>query len=147
MDDPFDIVPAAVAILRQGERVLLLRRREHMRAYPGLWALPGGRVDPGERAEVAVVREVLEETGLHVSVVATRPPRQARVEARRRVYEIAVFEVVMTPATQALMDYPSEEHAEARWCRPDEALTRLTLAGPVTRGVLEALDAEAEATP
>jgi 8-oxo-dGTP diphosphatase len=32
----------------------------------GLWSLPGGRVEPDETDHEAVVRELLEETGLHV---------------------------------------------------------------------------------
>lgn len=32
----------------------------------GTWSVPGGRVEPGESDEEATVREVLEETGLHV---------------------------------------------------------------------------------
>jgi len=34
----------------------------------GLWSIPGGRVEPGEDDHEAVRREVLEETGLHVTV-------------------------------------------------------------------------------
>jgi ADP-ribose pyrophosphatase YjhB (NUDIX family) len=34
----------------------------------GLWSVPGGRVEPGETDVAAVQREVLEETGLHVTV-------------------------------------------------------------------------------
>jgi 8-oxo-dGTP diphosphatase len=37
--------------------------------FRGYWALPGGRVDPGETVEQTVVREVKEETGLDVVVV------------------------------------------------------------------------------
>jgi 8-oxo-dGTP pyrophosphatase MutT (NUDIX family) len=41
------------------ERVFLTQRTDN-----GMWCLPGGRVDPGESVEEAVLRELLEETGL-----------------------------------------------------------------------------------
>jgi ADP-ribose pyrophosphatase YjhB (NUDIX family) len=47
-------------------RLLVVRRgRDPGR---GLWSVPGGRVEAGESDAVAVEREVLEETGLHVTV-------------------------------------------------------------------------------
>lgn len=41
--------------------ILLVKRRD----VP-MWVLPGGGIDPGEQAETAAAREVLEESGLHV---------------------------------------------------------------------------------
>ena len=43
------------------ERVLLQRRDDNRK-----WGLPGGSVEPGESVRTAVIREVLEETGLDV---------------------------------------------------------------------------------
>ncbi|MCR6486511.1 NUDIX domain-containing protein [Amycolatopsis sp. OK19-0408] len=45
-------------------RLLLIRRANDPGS--GQWSLPGGRVEPGETDEQAVIREMLEETGLHV---------------------------------------------------------------------------------
>ena len=45
-------------------RLLLIKRGHEPGA--GLWSLPGGRIEPGETDQQAVVREVLEETGLRV---------------------------------------------------------------------------------
>ena len=44
--------------------LLLTRRALHMRNHPGQWALPGGRIEPGETAERAALRELHEEAGL-----------------------------------------------------------------------------------
>jgi 8-oxo-dGTP pyrophosphatase MutT (NUDIX family) len=46
---------------------LITRRAAHMRAFPGAWVFPGGRVDRHETAEDAARREVYEETGLKIS--------------------------------------------------------------------------------
>jgi ADP-ribose pyrophosphatase YjhB (NUDIX family) len=45
-------------------RLLLIRRVNNPGS--GQWSLPGGRVEPGESDETAVVRELCEETGLKV---------------------------------------------------------------------------------
>ena len=55
-------VLAALAVLVDGDRVLLVRRRNEPDA--GLWGYPGGRVEPGETVFAAAERELAEETGV-----------------------------------------------------------------------------------
>jgi len=46
---------------------VLTRRAAGLRAHGGQWALPGGRLDPGETPEVAALRELEEEVGLDLA--------------------------------------------------------------------------------
>jgi len=50
------------------DKILLIRRNTI--PFKGYWALPGGRMNPGETIEQTIVREVKEETGLDVVVVS-----------------------------------------------------------------------------
>jgi 8-oxo-dGTP pyrophosphatase MutT (NUDIX family) len=50
--------------------LLLTRRSLQLRRHAGQWALPGGRIDEGETAEQAALREVAEEVDLHLDTSA-----------------------------------------------------------------------------
>jgi len=58
---------AAIAIVLRGADFLLTKRPRGLRRHGGQWALPGGRLDPGETALEAAIREVEEEIGLTLS--------------------------------------------------------------------------------
>ena len=62
------MIPCVGAIVLDDARRILLIKRGQAPAF-GLWSIPGGRVEPGESHEAAVVRELLEETGLTGAVV------------------------------------------------------------------------------
>lgn len=65
-----DLRAAAVAVVMTADNnegsVLLTRRASSLRAHSGQWALPGGRLDLGESAEDAALRELREEVNLEL---------------------------------------------------------------------------------
>lgn len=64
MADPAPTRIAVAIIERDGN--FLIARRKAGGTFPDLWELPGGRCRDGEDPAACVVREVMEETGLHV---------------------------------------------------------------------------------
>ncbi len=58
------------AIVVHKNKILLLQRALNEESFPGLWELPSGRREDFESSVQAVKREVKEETGLNVEVVA-----------------------------------------------------------------------------
>jgi len=112
------------ALVREGGRILMSRRRADQ-AMPNLWEFPGGKVEPGEHPEAALVRELREELAcdievdrihevvfhaypefdLYMLVYASRvvagPPRAVQVA------EVAWVEAARLPALDLLpADYP-----------------------------------------
>lgn len=57
------VLVAAAALIDRDGRVLLTQRPER-RAMAGLWEFPGGKVEPGETPERALIRELREELGI-----------------------------------------------------------------------------------
>lgn len=58
-------VHVVAGVIRDAGGRILLARRTAGRDLAGLWEFPGGKVDPGEKPEQALVRELHEELGIH----------------------------------------------------------------------------------
>jgi len=112
------------AILLKGDNVLLVKRgREPSK---GLWSIPGGLVELGEDVRDAIVREVKEETGLHIVpgelfdvVDAVHRDEQGRV---RFHYVIVDF----LAETEERQPVPGSDVDDARWT-PIDGLARLAV--------------------
>jgi len=66
------LLVAACALVDVDGRVLLARRPEGKK-MAGLWEFPGGKLNPGETPEVALIRELKEELGIDVSANCLAP--------------------------------------------------------------------------
>jgi 8-oxo-dGTP diphosphatase len=66
------VLVVAVALIDVDGRVLIAKRPEG-KTLAGLWEFPGGKVEPGERPEAALIRELSEELGIEVSESCLAP--------------------------------------------------------------------------
>lgn len=88
---PAPVVRGVGAVAVVDGSILLVRRARPPQA--GRWSVPGGHVEPGERPEDAVVRELAEETGL--SGVCGPVVLDVRVDIEGRRYWITDFAVTV----------------------------------------------------
>ena len=104
---PVSLVEVAVGVVRRAGRVLVTRRKTGQ-IMAGWWEFPGGKLESGESAASAVTRELCEEIGLEVQVVAALPTlRHDYPHAQVRLNVFLVEAAVGEP--QAL------EVADCRW--------------------------------
>jgi len=106
-------VAGGVILDAQG-RVLLVRRANPPAA--GTWSLPGGRIEPGETPEQAVVREILEETALPTRVVAPLGVVEVAGEGMR----YAIHEFLLEMQDPTLPARQGDDASEVRWVPIDD---------------------------
>lgn len=106
------VLVSAAALIDADGRVLIARRPEG-KGMAGLWEFPGGKVEPGETPEAALVRELDEELGLDVEEACIAP--LAFVSHSYPDFHILMLLYVCrkwtgTPALR--------EHSDLKWVRP-----------------------------
>jgi 8-oxo-dGTP diphosphatase len=124
----------AAALIDADGRVLVQRRPEGA-SMAGLWEFPGGKIEPGETPEAALVRELREELGIDVESACLAPAAFAS-EALGERHVLLLLYVCRKWAGR-----PQALHAaELKWVRPVE-LHRLEMppADKPLIGLLEAL--------
>jgi 8-oxo-dGTP diphosphatase len=104
-------VVAAVITDNEG-RVLACRRAPH-KSLAGLWEFPGGKVEPGESDEQALVREIREELGVQIEVgdyLATSIEKAGELDI-----ELAAYFVKLVAGTVL----SSSDHDQLQWVSLD----------------------------
>jgi 8-oxo-dGTP diphosphatase len=103
------VVAVGAVVVDRSLRVLLVRRARPPSA--GTWTLPGGRVEPGESLEGAIVREIREETALDTRVVCSL----GIVHIAREGFAYAIHEHLLSPVDDQAPLLAGDDAAEARW--------------------------------
>ena len=118
--DPFRIAVKSFIVNEQGE-LLLIKRRGNDVHKPGVWEIPGGRLDLGEDPFLGLKRETHEETGLDIAVLN---PIKIHHFTRDDGQRITMITFLCKPVSNSVV--LSEEHTDHSWINISEASSKLT---------------------
>lgn len=62
------ILVVAAAIIADGDRILIAKRKDDPVIEPGKWEFPGGKIEPGETPEGCLHREIKEELDVEIEI-------------------------------------------------------------------------------
>ena len=116
-------VAVGAVIWRGPERVLLVRRGQPPRQDE--WSIPGGRVEPGEALQTALLREIHEETGLTVRIAALIDVVDAIQRDEQGAILLHYVLVDFSAHWVAGEACAASDAAECGWLTPPEALERV----------------------
>lgn len=126
----------ASAVLVSSDQKIFLAKKKSGGVFAGTWTIPGGGIDAGEARETAVVREVMEETGINISgydaelvdIGHGRSEKTLRDTAERVIAEMTLydFRVMLDRAATDVLVNIQDEFDEYRWFARGE-ITSITL--------------------
>lgn len=90
---------------------ILIARRRPVDRWGGVWEFPGGKIDPGEKPEACLRRELREELGIETRVGGLLC--SSRVEGPHHSIELLAYAVEVVSGKPK-----AQEHDELRWVEP-----------------------------
>jgi 8-oxo-dGTP diphosphatase len=112
-EKPFKL-SVKVIIKDDRDRLLILKRSMKSKGNPGKWDLPGGKLDPGERFDETLIREVYEETGLEIKIQHIAGTAESEMDTAIIIYLIMDAKLVAGKVRL------SDEHDDYVWIRNDQ---------------------------
>lgn len=108
------LLVVACALVDSDGRILIAERPAG-KALAGLWEFPGGKVEPGERPEAALIRELREELGIEVSASCLSPFVFAS-----HAYDSFHLLMPLYLCRRWEGTVVAREHAALKWVRPNQ---------------------------
>lgn len=107
------LLVSACALVDEEGRILIAKRPEH-KALGGLWEFPGGKIEPGEIPEDAVIRELKEELDIDISKKCLAPLTFASYSYEKFHLLMPLFVCRQWNGTIS----PKEGQQELQWVKP-----------------------------
>lgn len=115
-----DVAPVVTVFIECDGKILLLRRNEKMRNYPGRWNAVTGYIDEVVPVKQKVLEELREETGItekEIAAIHYGKPYEMKDEQLRKTWIIHPVLVKMNMRPEIKLD---QEHTECLWIAPEE---------------------------
>ena len=139
MEDKKDWGLTVRGVVKKENKILILRRHPKSRNNPHKYELPGGKVDPGEFFDEALIREFKEETSLDVKLRSLFETVQDEFISRRTNQPISTVQLMMNLDIISGEVKISDEHDDFKWTSIEELkeLYKQDMLTPTLRKTLE----------
>jgi len=107
-------------IVNDKNELLLIKRPEDVPHCPGVWEVPGGRLNKEEDPFEGLKREVKEETGIEIDI---KNPLKVHHFTRQDSQKITMITFLCKPITTNIV--LSKEHVDYEWISADKANSKL----------------------
>lgn len=104
-------IPVVCAVIERNGFILAAQRSAAMH-LPFKWEFPGGKIEPGERPEECLRREILEELAVTITVSGTLPPARHKYPA----LTVTLYPFICSIAAGEIKLH---EHAAVVWLPPE----------------------------
>ncbi len=104
---------AVVAVIRRGDRFLLVKRSDYIEAAKGYWCPVSGGIEAGETHQQALQREVMEEVGLKVVAVE----KVGQIPSRDKRSDLHYWTTRIISGTARIT---SDEATDLKWVTVEE---------------------------
>ena len=135
------IVDVAAAVILRPDGAFLLARRPAGKVYAGYWEFPGGKVEPGERPEAALARELREELGIGVERAypwLTRIFTYSHATVRLHFYRVLRWSGEPHPREDQVLAWQGSSQAAVEPMLPANAPILAALALPALYAITDA---------
>jgi 8-oxo-dGTP diphosphatase len=107
-------------IVNKDNEILLIRRRDNDPHKPGVWEVPGGRLELGENPFEGLKRETLEEVGIDIKILN---PLKIHHFTRDDGQKITMITFLCKPDSNSVSI--SNEHTHHEWVHLDKAKSKI----------------------